>query len=116
MSCPHLEPARRWGGAIPLLFSRAASSRLSPGSPPSARGGGGRLMFRVVSGAGEGGMLVVRHVGSSHVYAAEFICRARVIPCIGTEDEEASRRFAAAFAAGTDMSVRSLRLDPEQPD
>jgi hypothetical protein len=62
-------------------------------------------------------MLLVRHVGSTRAFSAEFICRARFISCVGTEDEEMSRRLAEAFASGNHGSVRSLRLlDAETPD
>ena len=73
-------------------------------------------MFPLTPGAGEGGMLLVRHIGSTRIFSAEFICRARFFPCIGTEDEDTGRRVAEAFASGAHDSVRSLRLDPEQPD
>jgi protein-L-isoaspartate(D-aspartate) O-methyltransferase len=77
----------------------------------------GRLVFPLTPGEGEGGMLLVRHVGSTRVFSAEFLCRARFIRCVGTEDEETGRRLAEAFASGNHGSVRSLRLlHAETPD
>jgi len=76
----------------------------------------GRLVFPLTPGEGEGGMLLVRHVGSARVFSAKFLCRARFMQCVGTEDEEAGRRLAEAFAGGDHDSVRSLRLHPEEPD
>lgn len=78
---------------------------------------GGRLVFPLTPGEGEGGMLLVRDIGSARVFSAEFLCRARFIRCVGTEDEEMGRRLAEAFAPGNHGSVRSLRLlDAETPD
>jgi protein-L-isoaspartate(D-aspartate) O-methyltransferase len=82
----------------------------------NALGPGGRLVFPLTPGDGEGGMFLVRNVWASPVFAAEFLCRARFIGCAGAEDEGACAGIAKAFSLGTQGSVRSLRLHPETPD
>jgi protein-L-isoaspartate(D-aspartate) O-methyltransferase len=70
---------------------------------------------RVTSAASWGGMLLVTRRDDEH-HAAEFLCRAQFIPCIGTEDAAARTRLTAAFAAGTYGDVRSLQLGTDADD
>lgn len=65
------------------------------------------------SASGGGGVLLVTRRGAESRYAAEFLCWAQAIPCIGTEDPDARGRLTAAFASGTYGAVRSLRLGAE---
>lgn len=76
---------------------------------------GGRLVFPLTPGSGEGGMLLVRRLEDPGHFEARFLCRVRFVPCIGAQDGAAGVRLAAAFAAGTHEGVRSLRLGG-QPD
>ena len=77
---------------------------------------GGRLLVPITPGAEEGGIFLVRRLASKTVLQAEFVCRARFVPCLGAEDEAASALLKEAFAAGAHDAVRSLRLSPETPD
>lgn len=70
----------------------------------------------VTSAAGGGGVLLVTRRGGEPRYAAEFLCWAQAVPCIGAEDAAARSRLTAAFAAGTYGEVRSLRLDADADD
>jgi protein-L-isoaspartate(D-aspartate) O-methyltransferase len=78
---------------------------------------GGRLLVPITPGAAEeGGIFLVRRLASNTVMQAEFVCRARFVPCLGAEDETTSARLKEAFAGGGHDAVRSLRLHPEAPD
>src|SRR5258707_10666038 len=78
---------------------------------------GGRLLVPITPGAAEeGGIFVIRRFASKTVLQAEFVCRARFVPCLGAEDEAASALLKEAFAASGHDAVRSLRLYPETPD
>jgi protein-L-isoaspartate(D-aspartate) O-methyltransferase len=77
---------------------------------------GGRLLVPITPGAEEGGIFLMRRLASKTVLQAEFVCRARFVPCLGAEDEAASALLKEAFAAGGHDAVRSLRLYPETPD
>jgi protein-L-isoaspartate(D-aspartate) O-methyltransferase len=76
---------------------------------------GGRLLFPLVSTSGPGAVFVVRreHGGD---FSARFVCRARFVPCVGTQEEAASARLDEAFRGDTCQAVRSLRLAPDEPD
>ncbi|HTR56301.1 MAG TPA: hypothetical protein VMJ10_36760 [Kofleriaceae bacterium] len=74
----------------------------------------GRLLFPLVPGDGEGA--VFRVTREPQGYSAAFVSRARFVPCIGTQDDEAQRRLAAAFRSTECEAVRSLRLRPDPPD
>jgi protein-L-isoaspartate(D-aspartate) O-methyltransferase len=101
--------------AADLIYVSAAVQQ-PPLSWLDALGAGGRLAFPLTPGNEEGAVLLVRHVGSSRVFSAEFICRARFVPCIGAQDSEVITRLGEAFRSGNHDSVRSLRLHPEPPD
>jgi protein-L-isoaspartate(D-aspartate) O-methyltransferase len=49
-------------------------------------------------------------------YAARFISRTAIFPCIGARELDADRRLWEAFAKGGWESVRSLRRDQHEPD
>jgi protein-L-isoaspartate(D-aspartate) O-methyltransferase len=107
--------ARSTLGEVDLIYVSAGVQQ-PPRTWLDALRAGGRLLFPLTPGGEEGGMLLVSYVGSRQIFSAEFICRARFFPCIGTQDEEISACIAKAFASGGHELVRSLRLDPEQPD
>jgi len=75
---------------------------------------GGRLLFPLVSTSGQGAVFVVRREQAGG-FSARFVCRARFVPCVGTQDETSSARLDEAFRADTCQAVRSLRLAPEAP-
>ena len=77
---------------------------------------GGRLLFPLVPNGEEGAMLLVGNIGSSTVFSAKFICPARFIPCIGTQDKQIRELLTEAFRRKNLESVRSLRLHPQEPD
>src|SRR5258708_5693207 len=77
---------------------------------------GVRLLVPITPGAAEeGGIFVIRRFASKTVLQAEFVCRARFVPCLGAEDEAASALLKEAFAAGGHDAVRSLLPYPESP-
>lgn len=79
---------------------------------------GGRLVFPLTPGGGEGGMLLVRRAAPQEPlgeqeresFGAKFLCRVRFVPCIGAQDEAVGKRLAAAFAAGGEGKVQVLGL------
>jgi protein-L-isoaspartate(D-aspartate) O-methyltransferase len=71
---------------------------------------------RATSASGGGGVLLVTRRGAEPRYAAEFLCWAQAIPCIGAEDAAARSRLTAAFASGTYADVRSFRLGTDVDD
>jgi protein-L-isoaspartate(D-aspartate) O-methyltransferase len=78
---------------------------------------GGRLLVPITPGAEEeGGIFLIRRLASKTMLQAQFVCRARFVPCIGTEDRAALALLKKAFATGGHRAVRSLRLYPEEPD
>jgi protein-L-isoaspartate(D-aspartate) O-methyltransferase len=101
---------------IDLMYVCAAVEQIPPGWLGSLRRGG-RLLFPLVPHEEEGGVLLVRHLGSESVLSARFVCPARFVPCIGAEDDAGARaRLVAAFRSGTRQQVRTLRRAPEAPD
>src|SRR5262249_31950124 len=70
----------------------------------------GRLLVPLTPRAGEGGMLLVRRTADPTRFDARVLCRVRFVPCIRAQDEAMSARLAAAFGAGDEGTVRSLRL------
>lgn len=69
---------------------------------------GGRLLLPLVSGTDSGAMFVVENTGGQS-YAAQFALRARVVACLGSEDERARARVAELLHEPC-AAVRSLRL------
>jgi len=74
---------------------------------------GGRLVFPLTPGSGRGGML--RVINASRGLAADFVCGAYFVPCIGAQAATEKRRLAEAFAKGDWLAVRQLHLD-RKPD
>jgi protein-L-isoaspartate(D-aspartate) O-methyltransferase len=81
-----------------------------------ALGPRGRLLFPLVPAGEEGVMVLVRSIGSPTIFSAKVVCRARFVPCVGTEDELVRSRLSDALRAGGVDSIRSLRIAPEVPD
>ena len=76
----------------------------------------GRLLFPLVPAGEEGAMVLVRSIGSSTIFSAKFVCRARFLPCVGTQDDQVRSRLSDAFRRSDVDSIRSLRIEPEAPD
>lgn len=73
---------------------------------------GGRLIFPLQAvGGAAGAMLLIKRPEHGMAWPARFISRAAFISCEGPQDEEAGRRFAAAFARGEWDRVQSFRID-----
>ncbi len=102
-------------GSADVVYVNAGVQQL-PRAWFEALAPGGRLLAPITPGAEEGGIFLVRRLASKTVLQAEFVCRARFVPCLGAEDEAASALLKEAFAAGGHDAVRSLRLCPEAPD
>src|SRR5262249_23538616 len=69
----------------------------------------GRLAFPLTPGSGRGAMLrVIRKPGG---LAADFICDAYFIPCVGAQAALEKRRLTRAYAEGGFRNVRQLCLD-----
>jgi len=70
---------------------------------------GGRLVFPLTPGSGRGAMLrVTRKPGG---LAADFVCDAYFIPCVGAQVAIEKRRLMRAYAKGGMRDVRQLCLD-----
>ena len=76
----------------------------------------GRLLFPLVPRDEEGAIVLVRSIGSEAAFAAEVVCRARFVPCAGTENEEVRRRLSDALWRRDVAAIRSLRIATEQVD
>jgi protein-L-isoaspartate(D-aspartate) O-methyltransferase len=104
-------------GALPspvdLIYVNAGVQQL-PRTWIDSLADGGRLLVPLVPGTDEGGLFLMTREGPN-TYSARFVAGARVVPCLGAEDDAANERLAAAFRRGDARSVRSLRLSDE-PD
>jgi protein-L-isoaspartate(D-aspartate) O-methyltransferase len=69
---------------------------------------GGRLIMPLTAIDLRGFMLLITALGDQR-FAAEVICSAGFIPCIGARDDVAARELARALARGDSSDVRSLR-------
>ncbi len=77
---------------------------------------GGRLLLPLTvttTPGSTGHILKVTRVEQG--YAARFISRTAIFPCIGARELDADRRLWEAFAQGGWESVRSLRRDQHEP-
>lgn len=75
---------------------------------------GGRLILPLTADGGRGGMLKVeRREGG---YAARFLSTVSVFPCVGSRDDESSRRLRAALKGKPLDSVKSLRRGAHEAD
>ena len=73
----------------------------------------GRLIFPLTPGDGHGAMLRVTRTQDG--LAAEFLCTAQFVPCIGAQNSLERQRLRRAFAAGGAHDVRQLYFD-RRPD
>ncbi len=71
---------------------------------------GGRLLFPLTPAQGPGGMLLVTRAETGG-FAAQFVCGAMFIPCVGARDDETAQKLSEAFKRSDLASVRSLRRD-----
>lgn len=69
---------------------------------------GGRLLFPLTPNQGGGAMLLVTRTATSE-FAAQFVCGAMFIPCVGARDDETAQKLSDAFKRGELGHVRSLR-------
>ena len=100
-------------GPVDLVYVNAGVQQL-PSAWLDALSPEGGVMFPLVPGYGEGAVFHVRRKADR--YAADFVTRARFVPCIGTQDAAAQRRLADAFLTRDCERVRSLHLAPIAPD
>jgi len=98
-----------------VIYVSAGVEELPPGWL-HALGSRGRLVFPLVPGGEEGVMVLVRSIDSPAIFSAKVICRARFVPCIGTENERVRTRLSEALRRDGGESIRSLRIEPEVPD
>src|SRR3954470_20457855 len=77
------------------IVVNAGVSRLSPAWLDALAADGGRLLVPLTDAEGRGGfLLVARAAGATRRYAARFVGRTRIIPCVGGRDPEARLRAA----------------------
>ncbi len=77
----------------------------------------GRLLVPLTSAERWGGFLMItRHGGNPDRYAAQFVGRVGMIPCVGGRDPAAEERLTAALAKSDFAAIRSLRRAPDEPD
>jgi protein-L-isoaspartate(D-aspartate) O-methyltransferase len=75
----------------------------------------GRLLFPLAPEDGSGAMLLISHHDDGS-YAARFLMQVQFIPCIGAQDNETSKKLAAAFRKGGWEKVRLLYRDNSPDD
>jgi protein-L-isoaspartate(D-aspartate) O-methyltransferase len=61
-------------------------------------------------------LMITRQAGDPRRYAARFVGRVGIIPCVGGRDPAAEERLTAASARGDFTAIRSLRRPPDTPD
>jgi protein-L-isoaspartate(D-aspartate) O-methyltransferase len=77
----------------------------------------GRLLIPLTNAERWGCFLMItRQAGDPCRYAARFIGRVGIIPCIGGRDRAMEEKLTAALARGDFTAIRSLRRAPEEPD
>lgn len=76
----------------------------------------GRLLVPLTAGWWGAFLLIRRRNGDAQRYAARFVNRTGIIPCVGGQDAEAERRLRAALQRADYTAIRSLRRMPEEPD
>ncbi|HEX9535107.1 MAG TPA: methyltransferase domain-containing protein [Stellaceae bacterium] len=77
----------------------------------------GRLLVPLTNAERWGGFLMItRQAGDSCRYAARFIGRVGIIPCVGGRDPAAEERLQAALAKSDFTAIRSLRRAPDEAD
>jgi protein-L-isoaspartate(D-aspartate) O-methyltransferase len=100
--------------AVDLVYVNAGVQEL-PRAWIDALAPGGCVLVPLVASDGQGAAYVIRR-GRGTGHAARFVCRARFVPCIGTQDRASGLRLAEALRSSACEAVRSLRLAPEAPD
>lgn len=70
----------------------------------------GRMLFPLTPNTGMGAMLLVTRTASGK-FAAQFICGAMFIPCVGARDGETAQKLSEAFKRGDMGNVRSLQRE-----
>ena len=77
----------------------------------------GRLLVPLTNAERWGGFLMItRSANDLCRYAARFVGRVGIIPCVGGRDPAAEESLTAALAKGDFTAIRSLRRAPEEPD
>lgn len=61
-------------------------------------------------------LMITRRPGDPNRYAARFVGRVGIIPCVGGREPAAEERLKAALAKGDFTVIRSLRRAPDEPD
>jgi protein-L-isoaspartate(D-aspartate) O-methyltransferase len=99
---------------VDLVYVNAGVQEL-PRAWIDALAPGGRAVVPLVAADGQGAVYVLRREADD-TCSARFVCRARFVACIGTQDAASGLRLAEALRSDGCEAVRSLRLDPERPD
>jgi protein-L-isoaspartate(D-aspartate) O-methyltransferase len=94
---------------VDLIYVNAGVQQL-PRQWLDALAVGGRLVCPL-STRDQGGVFMVRR--ERHGHSAQFLCRARFVPCIGTQDDALAARLDAALRGDGCKRVRSLQLGSE---
>lgn len=110
----HVEVHDRSGAVAPLPECDAIYVNAAAAEPMAewldALRPRGRLLFPLAGRDGVGEMLLVTQ-SAGREYAARFLCPVQFVPCIGAQDEQASRALKAAFRRGHSDRVRRLARD-----
>ena len=119
---PHVEVLAGDGGVLnprptDAIFINAGATHPRPNWLDSLRLGGRLLVPLTASGSptaiGWGAVLKVTRENEG--FAASFVSRAGIFPCLGTRDPKLNEQLMTAFDDTRWQSVRSLRRDPHQP-
>ena len=77
----------------------------------------GRLLVPLTTAERWGCFLMITwRPGDPNRYAARFVGRVGIIPCVGGREPAAEERLKAALAKGDFTVIRSLRRAPDEPD
>ena len=100
-----------------VLVVNAGVTHFSPVWLDALAAENGRLLVPLTNAEWWGYFLMItRQAGDPCRYAARFIGRVGIIPCIGGRDPAMEERLTAGLAKGDFTAIRSLRRAPEQPD
>jgi protein-L-isoaspartate(D-aspartate) O-methyltransferase len=79
--------------------------------------GNGRLLVPLTNAERWGCFLMItRQASEPDRYAARFVGRVGIIPCVGGRDPAMEKKLTAALARGDFTAIRSLRRAPDEPD
>ena len=99
------------------LVINAGVTHFSPFWLDALAAGNGRLLVPLTNAERWGCFLMItRQASEPDRYAARFVGRVGIIPCLGGRDPAAEERLTAALARGDFTAIRSLRRAPEEPD